>query len=248
MTVMQTVRRGAMAQPTAFSPASISGLQAWYDASQLTGLANGDPIASATDFSSNALHAAQATSSKRPTYVTGAMNSKPVIRFDGVDDELASAATAINFAGDVTAFVVANVVTPGSSGAAGSGVFVSKDNGTNPGEFTLYMPDTTGQPKVNRPFVANGSNGTSSVSGAAVVITAKISGTTTTQYKNGAANGTNSLTAGTAGTTPIRIGNEGGLSLYLKGDVAEVILYNAALGTTNQQAVEAYLKAKWGTP
>ena len=35
---------------------------------------------------------------------------------------------------------------------------------------------------------------------------------------------------------------------FFQGEMAEILVYDSTLGTTDRQAVEAYLKAKWGTP
>lgn len=70
----------------AFSPASITGLQLWLDASQITGLNDGDAVATWPDLSGNARDYTQGTASKRPTYKTSIRGALPVVRFDGLDD------------------------------------------------------------------------------------------------------------------------------------------------------------------
>jgi len=73
---------------SAFSPASIAGLQLWLDASQITGLNDGDAVGTWADLSGNGNDATQATGSKKPTFETNELNGRPVVRFDGVDDIL----------------------------------------------------------------------------------------------------------------------------------------------------------------
>ncbi len=94
----------AMAQ--SFSPSDVSGLSVWLKADSITGISNedtfgfwGDSSASTNDFS-------QSTASKKPTYISSSseLNSKPVVRFDGVDDVLTSNDT-FSF-DDFAAFVV----------------------------------------------------------------------------------------------------------------------------------------------
>lgn len=84
-------RKGA-----AWTPASIAGLSLWYDATQLAGLANNDPVATWTDASGNANNATQGTASARPTYKTNVQNSKPAVLFDGVDDFMSFAALPLD--------------------------------------------------------------------------------------------------------------------------------------------------------
>ena len=57
-------------------------------------------------------------------------------------------------------------------------------------------------------------------------------------------------TAGVSNATAaLNIGDRsGGAVAPLAGSIAEIIIYKSSLSTTNRQAVEAYLKAKWGTP
>lgn len=91
----------------AFSPTSISGLQLWLDASQITGLNDGDAVATWSDLSGNAQHATQATASKRPLYKTNILNGKPVVRCDGVDDVLENSTfTSLNNVSAASIFIV----------------------------------------------------------------------------------------------------------------------------------------------
>jgi len=73
---------------SAFSPASIAGLQLWLDASQITGLNDGDAVTTWPDLSGNGNNATQATGSKKPTYQTSEQNGRPGVLADGVDDFL----------------------------------------------------------------------------------------------------------------------------------------------------------------
>lgn len=70
-----------------FTPADLNPA-GWGEASELTGLADADPVESWTDLSGNARHLAQGTAGNRPTFRTNVINGHPVVRFDGVDDRL----------------------------------------------------------------------------------------------------------------------------------------------------------------
>ncbi len=50
----------------------------------------------------------------------------------------------------------------------------------------------------------------------------------------------------TSGTLTIGRRNDG--VTWFVGDLAEVVITDAPLGSTDRLALEAYLKAKWGTP
>lgn len=71
----------------AFSPDEVSGLQAWWDASTLTGL-DGDPVSTLLDQSGNYSDMAMETAANKPTLRTNALNNRNVIELDGVTDYL----------------------------------------------------------------------------------------------------------------------------------------------------------------
>src|SRR2546426_3011074 len=67
---------------------TIPNLKVWLDASQLTGLVDGDPVGTWADQSGNGYDATQSVAAKKPTYKTNILNARPVVRYDGVDDDL----------------------------------------------------------------------------------------------------------------------------------------------------------------
>jgi len=73
-----------------FKPSQIPGLQLWLDASQITGLNDGDAVATWSDVSGNARDFTQGTASSRPTYKTNQRGSLPAVLFDGIDDYLSA--------------------------------------------------------------------------------------------------------------------------------------------------------------
>jgi hypothetical protein len=70
---------------------------------------------------------------------------------------------------------------------------------------------------------------------------------TYTFYSNGSQAGTGSVNAGEL-ASQYYFGSGNGDSAYLTIDVAEIIIYNTVLSTTNRQRVETYLINKWGIP
>ncbi len=69
---------------------STDNLQLWLKADAITGLNNNDPVSTWVDSSVNGRNATQ-SGAARPTYITSALNGKPVIRFDGSVDYMAVA-------------------------------------------------------------------------------------------------------------------------------------------------------------
>lgn len=69
--------------PSPFTPNDLStNLLGWWDASQLTGLSDDDPIDTLPDLSGNG-NDWEASGASRPIYKAGIYNSLPTIRFDG---------------------------------------------------------------------------------------------------------------------------------------------------------------------
>lgn len=81
------------ALPTSRPPLVLpaSGMILHLRASEITGLADGDPVSTWSDLS-GAAHDATASGSARPLYKTNIVNGKAVVRFDGTDDGMLSSA------------------------------------------------------------------------------------------------------------------------------------------------------------
>jgi hypothetical protein len=65
-----------------------------FDSRFLSGFSDGSAVDTWTDLSSNSRNATQATSGSRPVYKTAIQGGNPVVRFDGSDDVLSTAAFA----------------------------------------------------------------------------------------------------------------------------------------------------------
>lgn len=114
---------------TGFSPKTISGLYAWYDASHPLGVTlNGSTVSQFTDLSGAGLHLSQATASFQPTYTTAGQNGRNCITYTGSGSGSVSlrAATATDwsFLHDGTfpysVFIVASTTATSGSGAVPS--------------------------------------------------------------------------------------------------------------------------------
>lgn len=222
-----------------FTPASIAGLKLWLDASRITGLVDGDPVATWIDLSGQGNHATQATASKKPLYKTGIVNSKPVVRLDGVDDEVGTP-TISQLSGGATMMIVWRPRVLPASNIRHSGIQTSSTD-----HFRFMTVSGTG---VVRAYVNNTlSDAAALVAGTASIMGNVWSNTTVTGYKDGAAGTPGSgITPTTVTAAAFRIG--GIDSTFPDGDVAEVVLYSVTLTTGQRQQVESYLRQKWGTP
>lgn len=224
--------RGSSEGSSAFNPASIVGLQLWLDASQITGLNDGDAVATWSDRSGNSNNATQATASKRLTYQTGEINGLPIVRGDGIDDffDLTSPLDLT----DYTVFAVmkraagAQSVLAGADGAGQSymGIFTTF-GGTLQNENGSFAGNIAADPAVAAllRFSASSGNASFGLDGSDTAFATAVTGS----FRFG------------------RIGSRAS-GQYLAGDLGELIIYNSALGLVNRQLVENYLRAKWGTP
>jgi hypothetical protein len=231
MASLLTSRRGTLGHAPSFSPASVSGLYAWWKADAITGLSDGASIASWSDSSGNGWTAAQGGGATvQPLYKTGIVNSLPVARFDS-DDGLTSSASAA-----LTATSIFVVLRPTS--ASGT----PEQLGCTTGSLQLRL--NSGHLQLRKQGVASIGSVSSAVlstsvfSVAAVTCTDGASGTYAF-YVNGAADlsGSHSQTLD-AGTRNLGIG--------AGSDMAEIIIYNVVLSSTNRGLVTAYLGTKYG--
>ena len=210
----------------------MSGLVAWYDASQITGKADSDAVSSWADSSGNGHTASQATGSKQPLYKTNILNGFPVLRFDGIDDFM-----SVSSMGALTNHSV---------------FVVAKDSAEDWG----VLGGPTGNPQIRRGYFGNDKlSFKDSVSdNTAPSTTLHVAqgnwslmewvfvGTTCFYYQNGVAHGTGAY----SGTMPAEAyGTLGGLftgSGTLTGDFAE-IFYGS--DTSCRVTAERYVQRKY---
>ena len=240
-----------------WSPLSISGLQFWVDAadsatlytdSALTTLAvaDGDDVGGWKDKSGNSRNALQNDGTKKPMLKTAIQNGRNVVRTDGVNDLLDLAYDANGLAG-FTLITVIKKVSPGTTyyGAISN----------YPNSVGLYVYGDSSALNVGGRPQAGGANAYNSTGAADPTlghVFAATYGTSLNVYVDGVL-GTpagpllpaGNLACGTAWmigplvTTP---------NVLTATDYCEILMYNSELSGTNRQLVEAYLKAKWGTP
>ena len=240
-----TAQTAAAWSPAALAP---SVVRVWVDASSSASVTlNGTKVSAWNDRSPYAAHLTQPTAGAQPTYVTaeaGLPNGRPVVRFDGSTTVLDGTWTSPPNAATI-AFVAkdtgttTNVGGVFSSGCAGWGVY--SEYGSD------YVTDGNGG------WQPNSANTTSSIA-AWRTISATYTQTSTTGtsiWTNGALE--EGWVGGGVGVSPgpeTQLGGRtcGGFSTRLyKGDIAEVVVTDGTLSTSDRQALEGYLAWKWGT-
>lgn len=243
--------RLAILSTVSFTPSDISGLAAWWDASDTATITESSGAVSQwSDKSGNARHLTQSTGSKKPTTGTRTKNSLNVIDFDGSDDQFI-ASTFFYALGSLTAFVVFLVDADPTQTL--STLISEHANGANGNEYTLrykasnlnvaltagaspnYELDTaTGDP-------TDGSYHTAIWNDTTLAVTYNLDSQTA---------GTQSYTrSGSFAPANFSVGGAdllaGNSPRAHNGTIAEIIIYDSSLSGTDTTRVKTYLTAKW---
>jgi hypothetical protein len=222
---------------TGFNPKSISGLQLWLDASDLSTVTQATGVSEWRDKSPTGSKWIQETGNNQPATGTQTINGKNVLVFDGSNDWL-SAVTPLATAMPLSMFIVQRIVSGTSFGmtyTAATG-FNVRQTGASTGTLSILPgASNTGQARtgindiLSLMYPASGNNAL---------------------YLNGT-----TLTLDDVSTRPtltgthsigVRRATDGSLAFYANVWIAEIIAYSTALTTTQRVAVQKYLGTKWG--
>jgi hypothetical protein len=238
-----------------FSPSSLTSLDLWLDATQLTGLSNGQAMTSWTDRSSNAF---ANTGVNNPTYQTNALNSLPVVRFNGTNQYF-NFGNVLNILSSPGISIFAAVRFNNSN----DGSIVNKSlYGGGLGRWGLQRLTVTTANAFT--FLVTNSSNTGiapdatyvDVTSSFRVVSASYDRSTLASYRNGTLqvrsniafdsgvlSNTNNLFVGVYNDTD---GLAPRANTYFNGDMGEVIVYRSPLTPFERQKVEGYLAWKWG--
>lgn len=242
---------------TTWSPASLTSLALWLDAT--SGLynatsggslvtTNGSAIARWEDKSTNARHFTQGTVNSRPLLATASLAGKNTISFDGTDDFLDGLYSRSYPA--QTLFVVFSI----AASKAQAGIFA---------ESIAAATDQANYLAATQLTLTVGSTANASATALSprnitlstfAIGTFTHTGTQIINYLNGtaAAAAADTFTSTNYEVVRARLGgriNSNGTNITgqnLSGSIAEVIAYDRLLTTTERQQVESYLGTKWG--
>ncbi len=175
-----------------------------------------------------------------PLLVASALNGKPVVRFNGSSNYLETANNMPGGARPYAIFVVANPTGTGSRGFIGWGSFGSQS------EVVAFRQDSLSALDIY--WWANDLYATTIITGQALFETT-FDGSTRQILRNGLVVGSSPSSGKNTTATPAGIGvTDLNLSELMQGDIAEILVYDAALSPTTQRAVEAYLQEKYSLP
>jgi len=239
-----------------------SSNKVWLDASALNGLSNGASVSSWTDRSGNGWNANQASATNRPSFLSNALNGKPVIHFDRNSAvqylELTTAGIGGAMSNSNTIFAVAKA----NSGALDNNTDNSGNHqsifmavGYHGGLFFYGYPTTafaftTWANDRNTGFY----QAMAASQGQWQMGMLRNTGTAAVSSFVSALNGTSAASQlgnfqmfNYADLVRIGVASNPGMpySWPLNGDIAEIILYNTALNDAQRIIVENYLSAKY---
>lgn len=218
-------------------PKSVAGLNLWLKADAITGLSDGDPVSSWSDSSTVGRTVSQATAGFRPTYRINAVNGKPAVRFDGVDDQMNIGGTDTSW----TVFIAykINAVRPASmmhamTGTNFLGYLTSIPANTTHSQWYMAPPNWATYQTVQSNL------GTSNFH-----ISTYVGTTTTAKAYTDSTLGLSNSGTFTAGYLTCLANYSCADTRWFNGDIAEVIAYSGTLTDAERLRIEGYLKAKY---
>lgn len=217
-----------------FTPKSISGLAAWFDADDATTITlNGSTVSEWRDKSGNGRHATQATASNQPGYSTNALNGRPVLTTTTSSGQGMAVGAWTYSASNTSLFVfrASNlnqaIHQRGSVNAEGSALAQS------PGSGFIFRSRKAGVDS-DLAYTQN----TWAIGGS--LLTAA----TTAAYLNGTTATPTSVSSAYSGNVALRLFSLSA-TLYSGASIAEWVWYDSALSASQIAAVAAYLSKKW---
>jgi hypothetical protein len=182
-----------------------------------------------------------------PQRVEGAVNGQPVVRFDGARRYLSAPTTeSLIMTGDIASFFVVKFDDFATYRAVWS-----KTANNLPRPTDYYALPGSGTPRFYRGGFGQNqyADGGAVPAGQYMVAGYSQAGTVVTHFLNGNPTGGGNITIPLedAGTDLI-VGSRADFVTQMKGDIAELLIFNTAVAGLDQTAVAEYLAAKYGIP
>ncbi len=222
-----------------FSPTQIAGLKLWLKADALV-LNDADPVTTWADASASGNDATQTTAANKPTYRSNVVNGKPAVRFDGANDFLQFADVfSLLSAGEIFIVVKIDADPPGAAAQTGLWTLGSDTQNTH-----FPFTDGTIYDQFGTTVRKATADPTPLLTSFRLYNVSSASGNWTSRLNSSQIFTTATNTVGFT-TAPVLGAGVGGATYFLDGDIAEVILYDAALSSGNRANVESYLNSKY---
>jgi hypothetical protein len=217
-----------------FNPKSISGLYAWYDASDASTITQATGVSAWADKSGNGRTCSQATGANQPAYVLAGQNGKNVIDFSDATKNMTTNGTAWSLT-DNTMFW--SFQFPDTAASAASWVLFDFNTvrelvyGNTTSEFRIGVTVTGIVPVSRRWYIL-------SVQWLGIPTIYRLNQSTGTTL-------TANATYASGASSQMYMGFGGGAT-GIRGYIGECITYSTALSATQVTTVNNYLAKKWG--
>lgn len=224
-------------------PAGVAGLRTWLDASQITGLSDGAALTTWPNVAPGGGNDAVAIGSS-PTYETNELNGLPIVRLGGgvyfrmFSEALRAQGHTIFLVCKFTSLSPAytGVVDYGSHWADW-GAYLMKSNGKS-ADYVFYVPGSA--------YADYDGTGSSTFTTGTWNYITIAHGRTIETRRNGSTDATGTaITYGHSNPGHSLLGAQYNAGRVMVGDVAEYLIYDRELSSTDRNAVEAYLVAKY---
>lgn len=223
--------------PKVSAAGPLAGYYGWYDASDSATLTGSPNLTTWADKGSGAKNLTNASSS--PSNGTRTVNGLNVIDFaSGANRIMASANYSLSQ--PITYFVV--VVCDLATGTGTLNASIIRDPTGSQPSIMVYSSGAANT-RAWAYYAGSVRQGSVAMDNSAHVISAVFNGASSGLWVDGASASTSNPGAGTV-TNGLQLAS----SSAFDGAIGEVLVYSSALGTSDRQSVESYLKAKWGTP
>lgn len=216
---------------SSWTPASLSGLVAWYTGDAGVTDAGSGRVSDWADQSGNGWTASQGSGSFRPTTGVTTINSLNAIQFDNSHPDILTT-SGLTITMPVVVYIVTKIDTPSGYQAVFSG--------SVGGDFAFGC--WNGQVAIGNNANPDLSSGTSFPSGANQ-FTLIFNGASSEIWQNGSQIGSGSAT--TSDATDLKMGVRGSNDAGVTGSIEEMFFGS---GSTRDTNAESYLKTRWATP
>lgn len=210
----------------------------WYDASVSTSFTLvGSEISEWRNLSSTDMYMTQASATKRPLLVNNQLNSLPIVRFDGINDELiATSSITSTISTSLSMYMVVR-----SRSVPNTGEAPISFSGTSPKNAGIIWQQNIGID----PFIAPKPSFTS-WSVLAYVLPYTASNDKIATYTGSTQNGTFQIAGNQNYFLPLATGIRQVGSIFMDCDIAEIVFSQSIHDLTTRQKMEGYLSWKWG--
>jgi hypothetical protein len=219
-----------------FSPASLTGLQLWLDASRIVGLSNDDKVSQWNDFSGNSRHAVQANSTYQPIYKTGVQNGLPAVQFGSINGvKLTTPAFGLS---TFSLYIVTNQISRNVTYP----IIIEQDI-VNTGIVILSEASKT----IFR-YIENAGDiaGSAAVDGTTYLLSFLANTTNLYAWINSTSQGSSNNNAGaTARTKSITLGEQNGSGNRYIGYIMEIAIFESSHSEAERLELMNYFNKKW---